>query len=137
MRRSGIVWARMHDFVKIGAPTRVDRFLGVKHQFGTFKIPGANREVPTRKGFEAMTEFVRAELAKLKPLLPTKFSLPLSPRVELTSIVPEDVKIFTSKKKPLRITFVNADPHASKYRALFKCGDDLRQDLLSLQVLGV
>ena len=45
-----------------------------------------------------MIEFVRAELAKMRPRLPSKFSLCLSPRVELTSIVPEDAIIMFSKK---------------------------------------
>jgi len=80
--------------------------------------------------------FVQKELKKLE--LPSKFSLCHAPRVELTDVVIEKAGVMTSKKLPLRLDFVNADPHArSPYRALFKCGDDLRQDLLTLQVLGV
>ena len=67
----------------------------------------------------------------------TRFSLCMSPKVELTGIIVENAKVMTSKKLPVRVDFVNSDPHAENFRALFKCGDELRQDLLTLQVLGV
>ena len=78
----------------------------------------------------AYNAFVQKELKLLN--LPPKFSLCHAPRVELSAIVVEKGEVMTSKKLPLRLDFVNADPHfKGKYRALFKCGDDLRQGELT------
>jgi hypothetical protein len=55
-------------------------------------------------------EFVQRELRKLE--LPPRFSLCHAPKVELSGIVVEKAGVMTSKKLPLRLDFVNADPHA-------------------------
>ena len=40
-----------------------------------------------------------------------------------------------SKKKPLWLVFKNADPEGENLRVMFKSGDDLRQDQMTLQII--
>lgn len=108
-----------------------------------------NREVTVNNMLEQVAEatklqpkdkrkaFAQAELAKLNPRLPPRFSICLDPRVECTSIVPEKCKVMNSKKLPLWICFSNADPTGERILVLFKAGDDLRQDLMTLQMLRI
>ena len=42
-----------------------------------------------------------------------------------------------SAKAPLWMVFENADPLGSDIYLIFKSGDDLRQDILTLQMLGI
>ncbi|OQS04690.1 phosphatidylinositol-4,5-diphosphate 3-kinase [Thraustotheca clavata] len=63
------------------------------------------------------------------------FHLCLSLRFACKSIQVENCKVMSSAKKPLWITFENADPLGEPISAIFKHGDDLRQDLLTLQQL--
>ena len=44
-------------------------------------------------------------------------------------------KYMDSKKLPLWLVFNNADTHGNPIYVIFKSGDDLRQDMLTLQML--
>ena len=47
-------------------------------------------------------------------------------------------RVMSSKKKPMMLHFTNADPRSmNTVQILFKNGDDLRQDILTLQLLKV
>ncbi|KAF9977180.1 Phosphatidylinositol (PI) 3-kinase [Actinomortierella ambigua] len=59
--------------------------------------------------------------------------LPLDPRVEVTGIIPDRTSIFKSSLLPLHLTFSCSD--GSEYSAIFKHGDDLRQDQLVIQLI--
>ena len=61
-------------------------------------------------------------------------SLPLNFKYNIKKIVPEKCRIMKSKKKPLWLTFENADPYGENIVAMLKCGDDLRMDMVTLQL---
>jgi len=68
---------------------------------------------------------------------PVKFQLPLNPDMRARSIKIEKCKVMESKKKPLWLVFEDADDDDNEITVMFKAGDDLRQDQLTLQVLGI
>ena len=66
------------------------------------------------------------------------FCLCLSPRVYLRKIIPEKCKVMESKMKPLWLVFETDDDLVGDYfNTIFKDGDDLRQDQLTLQLIGL
>uniref|UniRef100_A0A8C5EQK4 phosphatidylinositol 3-kinase n=1 Tax=Gouania willdenowi TaxID=441366 RepID=A0A8C5EQK4_GOUWI len=69
--------------------------------------------------------------------LPAEFLLPFDPRIKAGTILIDKCKVMASKKKPLWLEF---SPMASPTLTtpvgiIFKHGDDLRQDMLVIQVL--
>ncbi|GMH94167.1 hypothetical protein TrST_g4028 [Triparma strigata] len=68
---------------------------------------------------------------------PIKFQLPLNPDMRARSIKIDKCRVMESKKKPLWLVFEDADNEQNEITVMFKAGDDLRQDQLTLQVLGI
>lgn len=77
------------------------------------------------------------DLEALNLELPQEFELPLDPKLKLRRIRVEKCKYMDSKKLPLWLVFENADPLADDYHVMFKSGDDLRQDVLTLQMIRI
>lgn len=70
-------------------------------------------------------------------VLPDTFQLPLHPRTYWSSIIVEDCRVMSSKKRPLLLHLENAKTQRGSSHIIFKAGDDLRQDQLVLQILRV
>lgn len=70
--------------------------------------------------------------------LPESFRVPYDPGLRAGALLIEQCKVMASKKKPLWLQFKRADPTTlskDPIGIIFKDGDDLRQDMLILQIL--
>jgi phosphatidylinositol 3-kinase len=65
---------------------------------------------------------------------PSPLTLPLSPTTEVTGIFAEESNIFKSAMSPMLVPFREVDNN-NKFSVIFKCGDDLRQDQLIIQLI--
>ncbi|KAJ0180330.1 hypothetical protein K1T71_003734 [Dendrolimus kikuchii] len=63
------------------------------------------------------------------------FVSPLNPSLMCKRIKAESCRVMDSKMRPLMLDFENADPCGSDIRVILKIGDDLRQDMFTLQML--
>ncbi|XP_039747137.1 phosphatidylinositol 4,5-bisphosphate 3-kinase catalytic subunit delta isoform [Pararge aegeria] len=65
------------------------------------------------------------------------FVSPLIPSLVCKKIKPEGCRVMDSKMRPLLLEFENVDPTGSDIRIILKVGDDLRQDMFTLQMLRI
>lgn len=65
------------------------------------------------------------------------FLNPIDPMYRISTIKAEECKAKDSKMAPLWLVFENGDPHGKSIYLLYKNGDDLRQDMLTLQMIRI
>ncbi len=79
---------------------------------------------------------LRQELSLIQfPVHPDGFLIPTDFGVRVKGLVIDKCKYMDSKKLPLWLVFANADPDGPNVYVIFKVGDDLRQDILTLQMI--
>ena len=65
------------------------------------------------------------------------FTTALDNRMEMSRFKIEECKTMSSKKVPLWITCANSEDGAEDIQIMFKVGDDLRQDKMTLQIVRI
>ena len=79
----------------------------------------------------------REQLAIVQEFMPALFTVPIEPKFIATEFLVKKLAVFTSAKSPLAVVFNNADAGGDKLKVMFKNGDDLRQDVLTLQMIDI
>ena len=97
----------------------------------------ANNSKVKSKGKDDVNKNFKSSLEELDKKLKEnnkEVSLPLNFKFRIKGIDVENCKIMKSKKKPIWLTFKNADTLGDDIAVMLKCGDDLRMDMVTLQL---
>uniref|UniRef100_A0A8P0P9R1 Phosphatidylinositol 4-phosphate 3-kinase C2 domain-containing subunit alpha n=2 Tax=Canis lupus familiaris TaxID=9615 RepID=A0A8P0P9R1_CANLF len=88
---------------------------------------GSARQVVLQRSMERVQSF----------FLRNKCRLPLNPSLVAKELNIKSCSFFSSNAVPLKVTMVNADPMGEEINVMFKVGEDLRQDMLALQMIKI
>ncbi|XP_075996874.1 phosphatidylinositol 4-phosphate 3-kinase C2 domain-containing subunit alpha [Genypterus blacodes] len=88
---------------------------------------GSARQVALQEGLENVQNFFQRNSCRL----------PLSPSLVAKELNVKACSFFNSNAVPLKLALVNADPLGEEINVMFKVGEDLRQDMLALQMIRV
>ena len=81
---------------------------------------------------EALTEYNNEIISKN-----LEISLPLNFKLRIKGIIVDQCEYLTSKKKPLLLTFKNAEENGENIVVMYKTGNDLRMDIITLQLFKI
>uniref|UniRef100_A0A8C7T7K4 Phosphatidylinositol 4-phosphate 3-kinase C2 domain-containing subunit alpha n=1 Tax=Oncorhynchus mykiss TaxID=8022 RepID=A0A8C7T7K4_ONCMY len=106
--------------------TRLVTLLGVLAE-KVRQAGGYARQVVLQEGLERVQSFFQRNSCRL----------PLSPSLEAKQLNIKSCSFFNSNAVPLKLALVNADPLGEEINVMFKVGEDLRQDMLALQMIRI
>eukprot|EP00494_Astrolonche_serrata_P023604 UN23862 len=93
-----------------------------------------NKKLANKITRDDVTKYMKKDLINLNTDLPSVLQIPLNPRWVVSTLIVEKCRFMDSKKVPIWLRFKNIDPDSDDVVVLFKSGDDLRQDMLTLQI---
>ncbi|MFT7814039.1 phosphatidylinositol 4-phosphate 3-kinase C2 domain-containing subunit beta isoform X2 [Arapaima gigas] len=88
----------------------------------------SSRQAILREGLEEARQFFS---------ISSSCRLPLNPGLQVKGINIPSCSYFNSNAVPLKLSFHNLDPLGDHINVIFKSGDDLRQDMLTLQIIRI
>ncbi|XP_031713793.1 phosphatidylinositol 4-phosphate 3-kinase C2 domain-containing subunit alpha [Anarrhichthys ocellatus] len=87
----------------------------------------STRQVALQEGLENVQNFFQRNSCRV----------PLSPSLVAKELNIKACSFFNSNAVPLKLALVNADPLGEEINVMFKVGEDLRQDMLALQMIRI
>lgn len=90
------------------------------------------KKVGKEKAKFKLMEFLNNAKGDLKNI-----TSPLNPSFRCKEVRNEKCRVMDSKMKPIWTVYENIDQHGEEINIIFKNGDDLRQDMLTLQMLRI
>jgi phosphatidylinositol-4,5-bisphosphate 3-kinase len=91
-------------------------------------------EIKSRRGSVA-SKTTKLQERISKEEWPSRFNYPLDPRISCVGFQVDSCRVLGSKTVPLLITFKTEEPLSEPLQLIYKIGDDLRQDALTLQMI--
>lgn len=91
-----------------------------------------NRYGKNSVAMDTVKKIARMDLREQRKALPILFTMAIDPKYIIRDFIYRAMTVFNSKKVPLLIHGVNHQLGGEKLSTIFKNGDDLRQDILTL-----
>lgn len=96
-----------------------------------------NRYVRKDMDLDKVKKQAKIDLRTERTKLPILFTMAIDPKYVIRDFEYKKMTVFNSKKVPLLVKAINHQPGGEAFYTIFKNGDDLRQDILTLQVLSI
>ncbi|XP_060733673.1 phosphatidylinositol 4-phosphate 3-kinase C2 domain-containing subunit alpha isoform X1 [Tachysurus vachellii] len=106
--------------------TRLVKLLGALAE-NVRKSSSSNRQMVLQEGLEEVKFFFQRDNCRI----------PLSPSLVAKDLNIKACSFFNSNAVPLKLALVNADKLGEEINVMFKVGEDLRQDMLALQMIRI
>lgn len=100
-------------------------------------ISDLGTRVTTKEGCQEREKYLKVMISENIDASSNLTTLPVDSAMEVKFFVTEECKIMDSKKMPMWITLKNTEAVSDALQVIYKVGDDLRQDILTLQMIRV